>query len=92
MKNNRYSFIDAMLIDHNEIARRHLCRAFGIAAPTATRLLRGYKEKYPDNLEFDNVAKCYRRSHQFKAQSLDILSVRFLEAAQIMADENIIDA
>jgi len=91
MNKNRFSFIDAMLIDHNEVARRHLSRAFDIAAPTATRIMRAYKEKYPNNLEFDNVAKCYRRSHNFKAESLEILSVKFLEAAQIMADKNILD-
>lgn len=87
----RFSFIESAIIERNEVQRRNLCNAFSITEPTATRLFRAYKEKYPDNLTFDISARCYRASDSFEAQALDpnISAKEFLNAAQIMAEKNI---
>lgn len=37
MNSIRFSFIEAMINAHGSIKRCHLCRAFGVTEPTATR-------------------------------------------------------
>jgi len=92
-KNIRFSFIDALLVERNELQRKYLCNAFSITEPTATRLISSYKKHYPNNLFYDVASRCYRASDDFKPESLDenIKALDLLNAAQIMAEKVIFE-
>ena len=92
-KNVRFSFIEAVLVEHNELQRKYICNAFSVTEPTATRLIRAYKNKYPNNLIFDVACRCYRASQNFRCENLDnnIAASEFLKAAQIMAEKAIFE-
>lgn len=89
MKKIRFAFIEAMILEHGSIQRCHLCRAFGIKAPTATRIFREYRNAHPDNLKFEPSSKSYQLNKGFEAFNLGSNPDVFLKAAQVMS-ENII--
>ena len=62
----RLRFLEFLVAHYDSVGRDQLVDYFGISAPQATRDFRQYKELAPDNLLFDNVAKKYKKSHQFK--------------------------
>ena len=62
----RLRFLEFLVAHYDSVGREHLVDFFGISAPQATRDFKLYKSIAPDNLLFDDVAKKYKRSHQFK--------------------------
>jgi len=62
----RLRLLEFLVAHYDSISREQLVDYFGISKPQATRDFRAYRELAPDNLIFDNVAKCYKQSHQFK--------------------------
>ena len=91
MKKIRFAFIEAMVIEHGSIQRGHLCRAFEVAAPTATKIFRAYKDAHPENLTFNEVSKSYQKSVTFKQENLTLEAAFFLRSAQAMSVETIIE-
>ena len=90
MKKIRFAFIEAMILEHGSIQRCHICRAFGVTAPTATRIFREYRNAHPDNLKFEPSSKSYQKSKDFHGYNLECHSSEFLEAAQTMSENTII--
>ena len=86
----RFAFIEAMVIENGSIHRCHLCRAFNIAPPTATKIFTEYRKAKPNNLAFDTSTKAYKKSVNFKQHYLKVDSASFLSSAQIMTIETII--
>lgn len=91
MNVKRFAFIEAMLIEHGRINRGHLCRAFNISGPTATRIFRAYKNAYPENIKFEWTTKHYVTGNNFLAGNLDTNAARYLKAAQVMTQQQIMD-
>ncbi|MAD75994.1 hypothetical protein [Pseudoalteromonas sp. SR41-6] len=91
MNSIRFSFIEAMINVHGSIKRCHLCRAFGVTEPTATRIFKEYRVKYPKNIVLDQSSKSYKKSDSFKVENLKIEANEFLNAAQIMSENLIVE-
>jgi hypothetical protein len=79
-----------MILEHKQVSRIHLCRAFGIKEATATRVFRAYRNAHSDNLVFEPSSKAYMASKEFIAHNLTVDPKIFLSAAQIMAEDQII--
>lgn len=86
----RFSFIEAMMLQYQQINRGHLCRAFDFKEASATRLFRAYNQAHSENLIYNASARMYYPSNVFIAHNLKVDATVFLDAAQIMAKETII--
>lgn len=62
----RLRFLEFLVVHYDSVGRDQLVDYFGISPPQATRDFRAYKDLAPNNLLFDEVAKRYKKSHQFK--------------------------
>jgi hypothetical protein len=65
MKEWRLKFIDVMLEEYGTVNRSAIERFFDLSTPQASLDIRAYIEAAPDNMEYDRVAKCYRRTATF---------------------------
>lgn len=91
MNKIKFAFIEAMILEHKVIRRAHLCRAFDVAPPTATRYLSEYKKLHPDFLEYDISIRSYKAGKLFFSIYLETGASKFLEAAQVMSEHVIIN-
>ena len=55
----RLAYIEFRLYFLGEVGRADLIKRFGVAPAGATRDFALYKERFPDNIEFDTVSKTY---------------------------------
>ncbi len=86
----RFKFIEAMLLVHGECGRNHLIRAFGLGPAAASTLMSQYREICGDGVQLDHSKKRTVPTQGFKPLYLNCPAEEFLEAAQIMACEPII--
>lgn len=62
----RLRLIDFLVAHYDSVGREQLVDFFGISLPQATRDFREYRRIAPGNLIFDDSAKRYRKSLNFK--------------------------
>lgn len=65
-REQRFRFIDTMLLHYGTISRKILMDYFGIQGACATRDLQEYSEAYPDNCSYIVKAKQYAKAATFK--------------------------
>lgn len=65
IQTERLIFIDFRLMFLGDISRQDLTDRFGISEPAATRDLAEYRERRPQNLEYDHVLRQYVRTNDF---------------------------
>lgn len=80
----RFKFIEAMVLEYGEVKRCHIMRCFNIAEAAASRTTTAYI-----NASGNYIVKG-KPCPQFKICYLDIKPNEFLAAAQIMANEQIL--
>jgi len=86
----RFKFIEAMILVYGSVKSVHIQRCFDIAAPTARRVLSNYKKENKDSLYCDHSDKEYKPTDSFITKFLDEDAVTFLNAAQLMANQLIV--
>jgi len=80
----RFKFIEAMILEYGVIKRYHIERCFDIAVAAAGRTIKSY------NNASGNLINRGKPHADFNPKFLDIEPAKFLEAAEIMAIEPII--
>ena len=66
----RMAYIDFMIIYHDEICRKDICKQFNVSPAMATRDFNEYNKLYPDNIEYHLDVRRYKASKGFKMQAL----------------------
>jgi hypothetical protein len=62
----RLRFLEFLVESYDSIGRKQIMNYFGVSPAQATRDFQAYKKLAPDNLIFDDSAKKYRKSLNFK--------------------------
>ncbi|ENC6657620.1 hypothetical protein ABKY47_002069 [Aeromonas hydrophila] len=83
-------FIEAMLLKHGHLHRAHVQRAFDFQTARASQLIKLYLTLNPGAMALDHSTKTYRPCDGFKPAFLHVDPQAYLDAAQVMAVEQII--
>lgn len=86
----RFKFIEAMILRYGEVKKVHIQRCFDVSSPTATRILANYKTENKDSIYCDHKDKTYKATDSFVTKFLDYDADEFLNAAQLMSNQLII--
>ena len=86
----RFKFIEAMILEHGFVSCYHIERCFNIATAAASRTIKAYKEANMHTVYYDRKQRKIMAAGELKKMFLDIEPAKFLEAAQVMCDEEII--
>ncbi|EMK1731204.1 hypothetical protein V8N76_004509 [Salmonella enterica] len=62
----RLKLIDAMLSEHGRLQREHLCQAFGISMPCASRDIRHYREINGTGVQYNASERYWGVTDDFK--------------------------
>lgn len=62
----RLRLIDFLLFHYGSLAREQLVDYFGISMPQATRDLKAYKDRAPDNMLLNQSTKRYIKTDSFQ--------------------------
>lgn len=62
----RLRFIDFLLSQYGTMNRSAIMDYFGLSSPQASIDIQAYLEHAPGNMDYDQSAKCYRRTEAFK--------------------------
>jgi hypothetical protein len=79
----RLEFIEFRAFWEGTVNRSDIIEQFGVSVPQASNDLSLYRERAPDNLEYDSSAKCYVRAANFRPSFLQPNADRYL--AQLRA-------
>ncbi|EKE75212.1 hypothetical protein [Gallaecimonas xiamenensis] len=69
-QSTRFCLIEACLLRHGLVRRRHICEGFDINLASATRLFNQYREQHPGNISYDPTVKAYIKADAFVPSQL----------------------
>lgn len=80
----RFNFVEAVLVQFGYVSRKMLMDTLSISEANATRTLRDYSDRYPNNVIYCKSEKHYKKGCDFKASYLSVPAPDYLSAVKII--------